>query len=200
MTRLPGTLVMASSNAGKISELARLWRRLGTTVVAQADLGVGDAEETGISFAENSLIKAQHASDQTGMAAIADDSGLVVDALDGAPGVYSSRYAGRHANDDANIDKLLAELAGVKQRAAAFHCVATLVLPGDEKPMTASGLWRGSILNARQGDGGFGYDSVFLDPESGRSGAQLSAEEKNARSHRGIAIRALVASIEQRFT
>jgi XTP/dITP diphosphohydrolase len=191
---------MASSNAGKIREIERLLHKLGIGVVAQSELAVVDAEETGTTFAENSLLKARHACNATGLAAIADDSGLVVDALAGAPGVYSARFAGPHADDAANIDKLLAELECAKDRSAAFHCVATLVLPGDEEPITATGVWRGSILTCRQGDGGFGYDAVFLDPASGRSGAQLSVEEKNARSHRGIALRALLARIEQRFT
>ena len=191
---------MASGNAGKIRELARLLDGLDVDVVAQSELGVRDADETGTTFAENSLIKAQHAAAETGLAAIADDSGLVVDALDGRPGVYSARYSGGDATDDSNIDKLLGELAGVDDRSAAFHCVATFVMPGDERPVVADGVWRGSILEARQGSGGFGYDPVFLDPDSGRSAAQLTAAEKNARSHRGQALRALVELLVRRYS
>lgn len=199
MTTLPGKIVMASSNAGKIREIGRLLEGIGVQVVAQSTLGVTDAEETGTTFAENSLIKARHASDATGLPAIGDDSGLVVDALDGRPGVYSARFAGPDATDDENIDKLLAELAGTSDeaRGAAFHCVASFVMPGVPEAVVAEGVWRGRILGARQGDGGFGYDPVFLDPESGLSAAELGADQKNARSHRGQALRRLVAQLEQ---
>lgn len=188
---------MATGNPGKIREIARMLAGLGIDVVAQSEYGVSDAEETGTTFAENSLIKAQHAADATGLPALADDSGLSVDALDGAPGVFSARYAG-DAGDEANNDKLLAALEGVEERGAAFHCVATYVEPG-EAPLVASGEWRGEILHARQGDGGFGYDPLFLVPECGCSSAELPPEEKNARSHRGQALRKLVALIEQKY-
>lgn len=189
---------MASGNAGKIREIARLLDGLGVEVIAQTELGVSDAVETGATFAENSLIKAQHAVDATGLPAIADDSGLAVDALDGAPGVYSARYAGG-AGDEANNDKLLAALEGVDERGAAFHCVATFVAPGNDAPLVAAGEWRGSILHERQGDGGFGYDPLFYVPDCGCSSAELSPEKKNARSHRGQALRRLVELIEQRY-
>ena len=188
---------MATGNPGKIREIAKLLDGLGIEVVAQSELGVSDADETGTTFAENSLIKAQHAADATGLPAIADDSGLAVDALDGAPGVYSARYAG-DAGDEANNDKLLAALEGIDDRAAAFHCVATYVAPG-EKPLAATGEWPGTILHARQGDGGFGYDPLFFVPECNCSSAELPAEEKNARSHRGQALRKLVELIEQKY-
>ncbi len=192
---------MATGNPGKISEIARLLDDLGVEVVAQSELGVSDADETGTSFAENSLIKARHASSETGLPAIADDSGLVVDALGGRPGVYSARYAGADATDDENIDKLLTELAGVGEgsRGAAFHCVATFVMPGESGAVVAEGIWDGTILKERQGDGGFGYDPIFLDPASGLSSAQLTPQQKNARSHRGQALRALVEQIKKRF-
>ena len=190
---------MASGNAGKIREIARLLEGLDVEVVAQSDLGVSDADETGTTFAENSLIKAQHAADATGLPAIADDSGLSVDALDGAPGVYSARYSGPDGDDESNNDKLLAELTGVEQRGAAFHCVATFVEPGGGEPLVAHGEWRGSILHARQGDGGFGYDPLFFVPDCGCSSAELSADEKNARSHRGQALRSLVKKLEQKY-
>ncbi|MGI9235118.1 MAG: RdgB/HAM1 family non-canonical purine NTP pyrophosphatase [Woeseiaceae bacterium] len=192
---------MASGNAGKIAEIRRLLEGLGVEVVAQSDVGVSDADETGATFAENSLLKARHAADATGLPAIADDSGLVVDALDGRPGVFSARYAGPSATDDENIDKLLREMAGVgdDNRGAAFHCVATFVMPGDARATVAEGVWNGMLLKHRQGYGGFGYDPVFLDPKSGLSSAQLSAEQKNARSHRGQALRGLIAQLKQRF-
>jgi XTP/dITP diphosphohydrolase len=197
----PQKIVMASGNAGKLREIARLLEGLGIEVLAQSELGVTDAVESGTTFAENSLIKARHAAHATGLPAIADDSGLAVDALGGAPGVYSARYSGEGATDDSNIDKLLEELRDVPAvaRGAAFHCVATFVTPDDAPPLVAEGEWRGSILEARQGRGGFGYDPVFLDPQSGLSSAQLTAEQKNARSHRGKALQKLVALIEQRF-
>ena len=188
---------MATSNPGKIRELARMLEGLGIEVVAQSELGVSDADETGTTFAENSLIKARHAADATGLPAIADDSGLAVDALDGAPGVYSARYAG-DAGDEANNEKLLAALADVEERSAAFHCVATFIAPG-EAPLVASGEWRGEILREQQGAGGFGYDPLFFVPECGCSSAELEPEEKNARSHRGQALRKLVRLIEQKY-
>jgi len=190
---------MASGNPGKIREIARLLEDLDIDVVAQSELGVTDADETGTTFAENSLIKAQHASDATGLPAIADDSGLSVDALDGAPGVYSARYSGPEGNDEANNDKLLAELEGVEDRGAAFHCVATFVEPDGGEPLVAHGEWRGSILHARQGDGGFGYDPLFFVPDCGSSSANLGADEKNARSHRGQALRKLVDLLKQKY-
>jgi XTP/dITP diphosphohydrolase len=198
----PKKIVMASSNAGKIREITRLLDGLGIEVVAQSEFGVEDALETGASFRENSLIKARHAVDATGLPAIADDSGLAVDALDGAPGVYSARYSGPGATDEKNIDKLLDALEGVAEpaRGAAFHCAATFVMPDQSQPLVADGQWRGSILTARQGDGGFGYDPVFLDPQSGVTAAELTAAQKNARSHRGQALHKLVALIEPLFS
>ena len=188
----PKKVVMATGNTGKIREIASLLADTDIEIVPQSSFGIEDAEETGTTFEENAIIKARHAAAATGLAAIADDSGLVVDALDGRPGVYSARYAGPGASDDDNIDKLLAELDGVDSRAAAFHCVACYVSDAEAEPLLTSGTWRGEILHKRRGDGGFGYDPVFFDPESGRASAELSSEEKNARSHRGQAIRALV--------
>lgn len=202
MTSRPGKIVIASSNAGKIREIERLLEGFGVEVVAQSELGVSDADETGTTFAENSLIKARHAAEATGLPAIADDSGLAVDALDGRPGVYSARYAGRDATDEQNVDKLLRELADVseKSRGAAFHCVASFVMPGTSQAVVAEGVWRGTILRERRGEGGFGYDPVFLDPASGLTGAELTPKEKNARSHRGQALRGLVALLQQQFS
>ncbi len=188
---------MATSNPGKIREIARLLEGLGIEIVPQSDFGVPDADETGTTFAENSLLKARHAAEATGLPAIADDSGLAVDALGGAPGVWSARYAG-DGGDEANNDKLLAALGDETNRAAAFHCVATYVEPGGE-PLVAQGVWRGTILHARRGTGGFGYDPLFYVPECGMSSAELPPAEKNARSHRGQALRKLVALIEQHY-
>lgn len=199
MSQRPAKIVMATGNPGKIREIARLLGGLGIEVVAQSEFGVADADETGTTFAENSLIKAQHASDATGLPAIGDDSGLSVDALDGAPGVYSSRYAGPECDDESNNDKLLAELDGIADRGAAFHCVATFVEPGGGAPLVAHGEWRGSILHARQGNGGFGYDPLFFVPDCYCSSAELEADEKNARSHRGQALRKLVDLLQQKY-
>ncbi len=195
--KLPDKIVMASGNAGKIREIAQLLAHLEVTIVPQADYGVSDAAETGTTFAENAIIKARHAAAATGLPAIADDSGLAVDALDGRPGVYSARYAGPEATDDGNIDKLLDELSGVAEddRDAAFHCVACFVFSADAEPLLGIGIWRGRILSARRGAGGFGYDPVFLDPQSGKAAAELTADDKNARSHRGRAMRALAESL-----
>ena len=188
---------MASGNAGKIREIARLLEGLGVEVIAQAELGVSDADETGTTFAENSLIKARHAAAATGLPAIADDSGLAVDALDGAPGVYSARYADG-AGDEANNDKLLAALKGVDERGAAFHCVATFVAPDDSEALVAAGEWRGSILHARQGEGGFGYDPLFLPTGETRTTAEMPASEKNQISHRANAVAAMTEWIRGR--
>jgi len=181
---------MASGNAGKLREIKRILGDQQVTVVPQSELGVSDADETGTTFVENALIKARHAADVTGLPAIADDSGLAVDALDGRPGVYSARYAGPDADSENNIDRLLQELKGVPddQRGATFHCVACYVTPADGEPVIAEGEWRGAILQQRRGDGGFGYDPVFFDAELGLSSAELSAEQKNAVSHRGKAL------------
>jgi XTP/dITP diphosphohydrolase len=193
---------MASGNAGKIREISRLMEDMDIEVVAQSDYGVADAIESGATFVENSLIKARHACIATGLPAIADDSGLTVDALGGAPGVYSARYSGPDATDSKNIDKLLAALQGVAtaDRNAAFHCAATLAWPDQEQALIAEGIWHGSILESRQGDGGFGYDPVFLDPESGLSAAALTPEQKNECSHRGKALKKLVAMLKQKIS
>ena len=190
MPRRPARIVLASGNAGKLAEIARILEDLDIDVVPQSALGVTDADETGTTFVENALIKARHAVAATGLPAIADDSGICVDALDGRPGVYSARYAGPGADDESNNDLLLSELDGVpdEQRGAAFHCVACFVAPGMEAPVIAEGEWRGRILRERRGTGGFGYDPLFYLPELGKSSAELSPQEKNARSHRGQAI------------
>lgn len=183
-------LVLASSNAGKLAELRDLLGD-GFELHAQSELGVEDAEETGLSFIENAILKARHASRATGLPALGDDSGLCVDALHGAPGLYSARYAGTHGDSEANIDKLLRELDGVADadRSARFVCVLALVRDaGDPQPLIAEGVWEGRILRGRRGGNGFGYDPVFLDPENGVSAAELDPAIKNAISHRGRAL------------
>lgn len=200
MFELPDKIVMASGNAGKLREIERILAALDITVVSQADLDVNDADETGDTFVANALIKARHAAAVTGLPAIADDSGLVVDALDGRPGVFSARYSGAGASDDSNIDKLLRELQGVDDasRGATFHCAACFVMQDDGDPVIAEDEWRGAILRERRGENGFGYDPIFLDPEFGLSAAELDSEQKNQRSHRGKALASLVQQMMQR--
>ena len=191
-------LVLASGNAGKLAEFNALLADVGFDVRPQSEFGVEDAEETGLTFIENAILKARHASQATGLPALADDSGLVVDALGGAPGLYSARYAGEHGNHAANIDKLLHELLDVpdERRSARFVCVLALVRHADDpQPLIAQGLWEGRILHARQGDGGFGYDPVFFSPTEHMSAAELPAEVKNLVSHRGRALAMLRAAL-----
>src|SRR5262245_23213971 len=190
--------VIASSNAGKLREFRELLGGSGIEFVTQGELGVGDADETGLTFVENALIKARKAARETGMPALGDDSGLCVDALGGAPGLYSARYAGVHGNAGANIDKLLEALHDVPdaQRGAHFYAVIVLLKHGDDpQPLIAEGVWSGRILHERRGDGGFGYDPVFFDPELGVSAAELEAARKNLISHRGRALAALRAKL-----
>ncbi|MBB3277948.1 MULTISPECIES: RdgB/HAM1 family non-canonical purine NTP pyrophosphatase [Pseudoxanthomonas] len=187
-------LVLASSNAGKLEELRHLLADTDIELIAQSDLGVTDADETATTFVENALIKARHASRLTGLPALADDSGICVDALNGAPGLYSARYAGEHGNAGRNIDKLLDALRDVPdaQRDAHFYCVLVLLHHADDpQPLIVEGEWRGRILHERRGTGGHGYDPVFLDPQLGRSAAELEVALKNRISHRGRALAAL---------
>ena len=190
-------LIVASSNAGKLAELRDL---LGDRfeLHAQSEFAVEDAEEIGLSFIENAILKARQASRATGLPALGDDSGLCVDALDGAPGLYSARYAGGHGDSEANIDKLLVALDGVRdeQRTGRFVCVLALVRHAeDPMPLVAEGIWEGRILHARTGDNGFGYDPVFFSPTHGCGAAELPAASKNRDSHRGIALAKLRAML-----
>lgn len=190
MTRL----VLASSNRGKLAELADLLSPAGYALVAQSAMGVGDADETGTTFIENAIIKARHAALATGLPALADDSGLVVDALDGEPGLRSARYAGRHGDDAANNALLLERLRDVPDhaRTAHFYCVLVLLRsPSDPQPLIAEGAWRGRILFAPRGENGFGYDPLFQPDGHDVSSAQLDPAMKNAISHRGQALAAL---------
>jgi XTP/dITP diphosphohydrolase len=200
MPPLPARIVLASGNPGKLREIQRILDEFGVRVEPQSVHGVQDADETGTSFEANALLKARHAMRATGLAAIADDSGLAVDALDGRPGVYSSRYAGKGASDVANNALLLRELDGVPadRRTAAFHCVACFVTPDDEPPLLARGLWRGRILSAPRGNGGFGYDPLFFVPSHGCSSAELDAADKDRLSHRGQALRELARRLRER--
>ncbi|MEZ5564119.1 MAG: RdgB/HAM1 family non-canonical purine NTP pyrophosphatase [Gammaproteobacteria bacterium] len=193
-------LVLASSNAGKLRELQHL---LGSAwcVRLQTEFGIQSIEETGTTFVANALLKARHAARIAGLPALADDSGLEVDALGGAPGVHSARYAGPAADDEANNRKLLAALIGVPavRRTARYRCALIWVDPDDHGSMlTAEGAWEGVILDQPRGTGGFGYDPLFLDPVSGLSAAELDPEAKNRRSHRGQALRRLQALLAQR--
>ncbi len=195
-------LVLASGNRGKLAEMREILAGVGIDVVAQGDLGIDDAEETGTTFVENALLKARHAARQSGLPALGDDSGLCVDALGGAPGLYSARYAGRHGDGPANIAKLLDQLREVPdaQRSAHFHCsIALLRSADDPAPLIAEGRWHGRILHAPRGANGFGYDPVFLDPASSRSAAELDAAAKNRISHRGLALARLRDLLEHAF-
>lgn len=192
-TPVPPEAVLASGNPGKVREFQAL---LGTrwTLRPQTDFGIAPVPETGDTFVANALLKARHAALATGLPALADDSGLEVDALGGQPGVRSARFAGDGAGDAANNGKLLAALAGVpdEARTARFRCVLVWVDgPGDPAPLVAAGAWEGRILQSPRGTAGFGYDPLFLDLATGLSAAELSAPAKNARSHRGQALRHL---------
>jgi XTP/dITP diphosphohydrolase len=193
-------LVIASNNRGKIAELTELLAPLGLQPVAQGELGVGEAEEPAVTFVENAILKARHAARETGLPALADDSGIAVDALGGAPGVRSARFAGDSATDDQNIDALLEALEDVPegQRGAQFHCVLVFLRHADDPtPIICHGRWPGSILRSRQGTGGFGYDPVFLVPEHGCSAAELSREEKGRIGHRGRALAQLIEHLTE---
>ena len=188
-------LVLASGNKGKLRELAHMLEPLGFEVVSQADFNVEPVEETGLTFVENALLKAREAARMSGLPALGDDSGLVVDALDGRPGIYSSRFAGEDATDADNNDKLLTELADLpmERRAAHFHCCLVLLRhEADPAPVIAEGIWHGHILEAPRGNGGFGYDPLFHDRRLSAAAAELPMEEKARVSHRGKALAKLV--------
>jgi XTP/dITP diphosphohydrolase len=186
-------VVLASNNAGKIKEFTEMLGSVSFTVRPQRDWNLAD--ETGLTFIENALIKARHACLATGLPAIADDSGLVVDALNGAPGIYSSRYAGPNADEFAYTQKLLNEMKEVapEKRTARFVCVLAMMRHADDPlPLISQATWEGSILTERRGNGGFGYDPVFYSPEENCAAAELSPDRKHALSHRGKALRQLI--------
>lgn len=195
------TIVVASGNTGKLDEIRKLLDGLDVILLPQSELGIEPAEESGSSFQENALLKARHAASKAGLPAIADDSGLAVDALGGRPGVYSARYAGPGATDRQNIDRLLAELQGLpdNDRIAHFQCVAVFVAArSDVSPLVADGRWPGRILKTARGQGGFGYDPVFYDPALEKTAAEMTADEKNKVSHRGRAFRRLREQLVRR--
>jgi XTP/dITP diphosphohydrolase len=191
-------LVLASGNAGKLRELSAILAPLGHELVPQSALGFDTPLETGTTFVENALLKARYVSRLARLPALADDSGIEVDALGGRPGVYSARYAGESASDRQNLEKLLAELQGVsaERRTARYQCVIALVRSADDAaPLVAEGAWEGHILTAPRGSGGFGYDPIFLPVGLQVTAAELPPQEKNALSHRGKALQALVTKL-----
>lgn len=191
-------LVIASANPGKLRELRRLLAPQGIETIAQLDLGITEADEPHATFAENALAKARHASRQARLPALADDSGLCVDALRGAPGVQSARYAGEPRSDRRNNDKLTADLESAADRRAHYYCMLALLRHGDDpEPMLFEGRWDGTIIDTPRGAGGFGYDPLFLDAATGLTGAELPLERKNELSHRGKAMRALLERLRQ---
>ncbi|HEU4619076.1 MAG TPA: RdgB/HAM1 family non-canonical purine NTP pyrophosphatase [Gammaproteobacteria bacterium] len=190
--------VVATGNRGKLAEIRALLEGTGLELVAQHELGIRPAEETAATFVENALQKARHAAREAGLPAIADDSGLIVDALDGAPGIRSARFAGEPGDDARNLDKVLAALRGVPEpeRTARFYCVVVaLADPADPTPLIAEGVWAGRIAERPAGAGGFGYDPIFIDPLLGVTAAELPKSVKNEVSHRAVAMRRLAAAI-----
>jgi XTP/dITP diphosphohydrolase len=192
-------IVLASNNAGKVREINQLLQGTGIRVVPQGDFGVPEAEETGLTFVENAILKARNAAQHSGLPAIADDSGIEVDALHGAPGIHSARYAGPGSSDEDNLGKLLHALESVPEaeRGARFQCVLVYLRhASDPTPLICQGTWEGRILEAPQGENGFGYDPVFYVPTHGCSAAELDPAIKNDLSHRGQALRRLRQQLE----
>lgn len=192
------TIVLASGNRGKLREIQALLANQPYTLLPQSEYAVEDVEETGLSFVENALIKGRHAAQVTGLPAMADDSGIEVDYLNGAPGIYSARYAGQPCDDQANNDKLLDALRGVphEKRTARFQCVIVLLRhAGDAMPLICTGTWDGYIVESASGNNGFGYDPLFYVPDHACTSAELSPQQKNQISHRGQALRKLSTNI-----
>lgn len=192
-------IVLATNNQGKVNELQTLLADAGFNIVAQKQFNVPDAEETGLTFVENAILKARHTAKLTGLPAIADDSGLVVQALNGAPGIYSARYAGEHGNDQSNNEKLLNALKNVppENRQAYFYCALVyLQHENDPTPIICLGKWDGIILNELKGEGGFGYDPLFYIPQLNCTAAELTKDHKSQISHRGLALKQLIAQIK----
>ena len=195
-------LVLASGNAGKLKELQAMLAGLPLQIVPQRELGVDDVPETGLTFVENALIKARHACAVTGLPALADDSGMIVDALDGAPGLYSARYAGSPTDDVANNAKLLDALREVpaERRSARFYAVIVLLRhANDPQPLICEGSWEGRIIDAPRGSHGFGYNPVFLDETLGLTAAEMLPEQKNGRSHRAKALQLLLQRLSSQL-
>lgn len=195
------TLVLATGNPGKVTELSDLLAPFGWHVTPQTELGVSDADETGLTFVENAIIKARNACMVTGLPALADDSGLAVHALGGAPGIYSARYAGPNATDADNVEKLLTAMTDVPdgERTAEFHCVLVWMQSADDPtPLICHGRWAGKIAHAASGTGGFGYDPIFIANETNTTAAELSKAQKRELSHRGKALRLLANQLSER--
>ena len=193
-------IVLATGNQGKVREMADVLSDFGFDVVAQSEFNVSDVAETGTTFIENAIIKARHAAKESGLPAIADDSGLEVDALHGAPGVYSARYSGEGATDQKNIDKMLAAMDGIptEKRTARFHCVLVLMKhENDPTPLICHGSWEGHITTEQQGENGFGYDPIFWVSEDNCSSAELEPARKKQLSHRGQALKKLFAALKE---
>lgn len=194
-------IVLATNNAGKVVEFQELLNDLSWRIIPQSAFGLPSVDETGFTFVENALIKARYAAEHTGLPALGDDSGLVVDALHGAPGIYSARYAGENVTAAQHIEKLLHELNSVaeEKRTARFHCALVYIAyPADSTPIIAQGSWEGRILYAPQGTQGFGYDPVFFDEKYQCSAAEISKEIKNKISHRGVALKKLLQELADR--
>ena len=190
-------LVIASNNPGKLREIERILQPLGMEILPQSAFNIPEAEEPYYTFIENCLTKARHASELSGLPALADDSGICVDALNGAPGVYSARFAGEPKSDDRNNEKLIELLKHETNRKAHYYCVIILVRSAhDPQPIIAEGAWHGEIIDTPRGSGGFGYDPYFLVPALGKTGAELPLDVKNGMSHRGIALASLVAKLK----
>jgi XTP/dITP diphosphohydrolase len=193
-------IVLASGNRGKVREINQLLSRSGIEVIPQSDFGVPEAEETGLTFVENAILKARNAASHSGLPAIADDSGLEVDALRGAPGIYSARFAGAGASDEENLQELLARMRDVPdpRRTARFQCIMVFMEHAeDPTPLICQGTWEGAILHEPRGEHGFGYDPVFHVPEKGCSSAELDPATKNSLSHRARAIECLVKQLSR---
>ncbi len=192
-------LVIASNNPGKLREFQFLLQPLGIEVLTQAELGIAEAEEPHVTFVENALAKARHVSRLCGLPALADDSGICVAALGGAPGVFSARFAGEPKSDQRNNEKLLRDMQGVTDRRAHYYCVLVLLHHADDpQPLIAEGEWHGEIAREERGGGGFGYDPLFWLPELGKMSAELEREQKHAMSHRGRALRVLLEKLQRK--
>lgn len=195
-------IILASNNPGKIREFNALLNPFAITLIPQIEWGVEEVEETGLSFVENALIKARHVARLTGLPALADDSGLVVDALNGEPGIYSARYAGKQANAKDNIQKLLTQLKEIpdEKRQASFYCALVLLMnEQDPIPLICTGKWSGMILRAPAGDEGFGYDPIFYLPSMKKTAAEIPLAIKNKISHRGLAFKQLIDSLAEKI-
>ncbi|RDV24342.1 RdgB/HAM1 family non-canonical purine NTP pyrophosphatase [Alteromonas aestuariivivens] len=196
----PDKIVLASGNAGKVKEFSQLFRDLNVTIIPQGELGVAEVPETGTTFVENAIIKARHAARETGLPAIADDSGLVVNALGGAPGIYSSRFAGEQASDQDNVALLLERMEGELDRRAHFLCMLVFMRQADDPvPLISQGHWHGTITQEAAGLGGFGYDPVFFVRAHNCTAAEMDKQQKNALSHRGQAMAFLLEQMRQTF-